>query len=84
MTNTISELLLPHPPGSPAILALDSSVQGQGLGADLLVFVLDVVVTAARRAGGRAVLVDAIDDEARGFYEHHDFERVPWGGRTAS
>jgi GNAT superfamily N-acetyltransferase len=65
----------------PAILlgklALEASIQGQGLGAELLVFALDVVVTAARRAGGRVVLVDAIDDGARAFYEHHDFERLP-------
>lgn len=50
------------------------------MGADFRVFAIDVVVTAARRAGGRVVLVDAIDDEDRAFYEHHDFERVP--GRT--
>lgn len=60
-----------------AKLALDSSVQGQGLGAELLVFALDIVVTAARRAGGRVVVVDAIDDDARSFYEHHDFELLP-------
>lgn len=60
-----------------AKLALDSAVQGQALGSDLLVFALDVVVAAARRAGGRVVLVDAIDDEARAFYEHHDFELLP-------
>lgn len=60
-----------------AKLALDSAVQGQGLGSELLVFALDVVVTPARRAGGRVVLVDAVDDEARAFYEHHDFELLP-------
>lgn len=63
-----------------AKLALDSAAQGQGLGSELLVSALDVVVAAARRAGGRVVLVDAIDDEARAFYEHHDFELLP--GRT--
>ncbi|MFN8105283.1 MAG: GNAT family N-acetyltransferase [Acidimicrobiia bacterium] len=72
-------------PGAPeqipavllAKLALDSAVQGQGLGSELLVFALDVVVAAARRAGGRVVLADAVDDEARAFYEHHDFELLP-------
>lgn len=63
-----------------AKLALDSSVQGQGLGSELLVSALDVVINAARRAGGRVVLVDAIDDAARAFYERHDFELLP--GRT--
>jgi len=65
----------------PAILlakfALDSTIQGRGLGAELLVRALDTVLVAARRAGGRVVLVDAIDDEARAFYEHHDFQSLP-------
>lgn len=60
-----------------AKLALHESVQGQGLGAELLVRALDTIVTAARRAGGRVVLVDAIDDQARAFYEHHDFRPLP-------
>lgn len=60
-----------------AKLALDSSLHGQGLGSELLVVALDVVIAGARRAGGRVVLVDAIDDEARSFYEHHDFESLP-------
>lgn len=60
-----------------AKLALDASVQGQGLGSELLVFALDIILSAARRAGGRVVLVDAIDDVARAFYERHDFERLP-------
>lgn len=60
-----------------AKLALDVSVHGRGLGSELLVHALDVVITAARRAGGRVVLVDAIDDDARAFYEHHDFALLP-------
>lgn len=60
-----------------AKLALDSTVHGQGLGADLLVHALDTVLAAARRAGGRVVLVDAIDESARAFYEHHDFQQPP-------
>lgn len=60
-----------------AKLALDSTIHGRGLGAELLVHALDTVLAAARRAGGRVVLVDAIDDEAREFYEHHDFQQLP-------
>ena len=60
-----------------AKLALDSTMHGRGLGAGLLVHALDTVLAAARRAGGRVVLVDAIDDEAREFYEHHDFQQLP-------
>jgi len=60
-----------------AKLALDSTIQGRGLGAELLVQALDTVLVAARRAGGRVVLVDAIDDEAQAFYERHDFQLLP-------
>ncbi|NLD77466.1 MAG: GNAT family N-acetyltransferase [Acidimicrobiales bacterium] len=79
-----SRLARGAPEQIPAILlaklALDSSLQGQGLGAELLIAALEVVVTAARSAGGRVVLVDAIDDVARTFYEHHDLELLP--GKT--
>lgn len=60
-----------------AKLAVDRSIQGQGLGAELLVRALDIIVDAARRAGGRVVVVDAIDDTAKAFYEHHDFQALP-------
>lgn len=60
-----------------AKLALGTSLQGQGLGSELLVHALETIVGAARRAGGRVVLVDAIDNHAKEFYEHHDFEPLP-------
>jgi GNAT superfamily N-acetyltransferase len=60
-----------------AKLALDESVHGQGLGAELLVFALETIIDAARLAGGRIVVVDAIDDNATRFYEHHDFQSLP-------
>ncbi len=60
-----------------AKLALDVSLQGQGLGGELLIAALEVIVTAARRGGGRVVVVDAIDDTARSFYERHDFTPLP-------
>jgi GNAT superfamily N-acetyltransferase len=59
-----------------AKLALDSTMHGSGLGRDLLVHALATILDAARRAGGRVVLVDAFDDEARAFYERHDFEAL--------
>ena len=59
-----------------AELAVDRSIQGQGLGAELLVRALDTIVDAARKAGGRVVLVQAIDDTAKAFYEHHDFQAL--------
>lgn len=60
-----------------AKLALSSTHQGQGLGADLLVTAVRTIVTAARSAGGKLIVVDAIDDAAAAFYEHHDFEPLP-------
>ena len=60
-----------------AKLALSEHVQGQGLGAELLVRALATILEAARAAGGRVVIVDAIDDAAAAFYRHHDFESLP-------
>ena len=60
-----------------AKLAVDRGVQGHGLGSDLLIKALETIVEAARAAGGKIVVVDAIDENARTFYEHHDFEVTP-------
>lgn len=60
-----------------AKFALDIQVQGQGLGSDLLVEALAMIVEASRIAGGKLIVVDAVDESARAFYEHHDFEAVP-------
>ena len=60
-----------------AKLALDERIQGQGIGSELLVHALSTIVSAARRASGRVVIVDAIDESARTFYEHQDFIRLP-------
>ena len=64
-----------------AKLALDRSHQGAGLGSELLVSAISTVVEAARIAGGRLIVVDAISDQARGFYEHHDFLPLPGNDR---
>lgn len=60
-----------------AKLALSRELHGSGLGAELLVAALREIVRAARVAGGKLVVVDAIDEAAAAFYEHHDFQRVP-------
>lgn len=60
-----------------AKLALDRAHHGQGLGAELLVRALQTTLVAARAAGGKVVVVDAIDDGAARFYEHHDFVPLP-------
>jgi predicted N-acetyltransferase YhbS len=60
-----------------AKLALSADLHGQGLGAELLVRALDTIIDAARAAGGKIVVVDAIDEGAAAFYRHHDFEPLP-------
>ena len=61
-----------------ARLALDVSLHGQGLGSELLIDALQVSVAAGDRAGGRLIVVDAIDRGAHDFYRHHGF--VPIAG----
>ena len=62
-----------------AKLALASDLQraGRGNGSLLLVDALRWLLGAARQAGGKVVLVDAIDDAAVGFYQHHGFSPTP-------
>lgn len=67
------------PQSIPAILlarlALDSRLHGRGLGQQLLVDALSRAVAAVVAAGGRLLMVDAIDQRAASFYEHHGFRR---------
>jgi GNAT superfamily N-acetyltransferase len=60
-----------------AKLALHARLHGRGLGAELLVHALTTIVVAARSAGGRLVVVDAVDESAASFYRAHDFQPSP-------
>ena len=75
----ISKGLARHP--IPVILlarlAVDKDEQGGGLGKALLKDALARIAQAADIVGARAVLVHAIDQQARKFYEHFDFEPSP-------
>ena len=62
-----------------ARLAVDRRQQGHGIGKGLLKHALDRIAVAADIVGARAVLVHAIDEEARAFYEHFGFEEFPAG-----
>ena len=57
-----------------ARLAIDKAEKGTGLGKALLKDALARIAHAADIVGARAVLVHAIDEQARTFYEHFDFE----------
>lgn len=59
-----------------ARLAIDMSEQGRQLGGHLLVDALRRCVRGGREFGARAVVVDALNEEAAAFYEHFDFHRL--------
>lgn len=75
----ISKGLAKHPIGVILLarLATDTQEQGKGLGKALLKDALLRIMSAADAIGARAVLVHAIDEKARKFYEHFGFERSP-------
>jgi GNAT superfamily N-acetyltransferase len=60
-----------------ARLALAGELRGTGLGGILLHDALSRAVTASQQVGGRYVVVDAIDENARRFYEHYGFVATP-------
>jgi GNAT superfamily N-acetyltransferase len=60
-----------------ARLAVDETVQGQGIGAFLLRDAMTRAAAAAGRLGIRALLVHALHDEARAFYLRHGLESSP-------
>jgi GNAT superfamily N-acetyltransferase len=60
-----------------ARLALDRSLHRQGLGGALLAEALTRVLAATETVAARFVVVDAIDEHAAAFYEHHGFRRIP-------
>jgi GNAT superfamily N-acetyltransferase len=57
-------------------LAVDRSVQGQGLGALLLVDALRRSLSISEQVGVRAVEVDALDEPARNFYLKFGFRAL--------
>lgn len=71
---------LPMGLDAPAVLigrlAVDRSVQGQGLGDILLIDAFRRIQYLADRIGILAAVVDAIDDQARRFYLHKGFEEL--------
>lgn len=66
-----------HPDPIPILLlarlALDKHEQGRGIGAELLSDALRRAVVGAWHYGARALVVDAVDERAFGFYRHHGF-----------
>lgn len=75
----IAKGLANHPIGVVLLarLAVDKTQQGKGLGKALLFDALSRIEEAADIVGVRAVLVHAIDDAARHFYQHFGLEESP-------
>lgn len=57
-----------------ARLAIDRSMQGKGMGAVLIFDALKRAAEVAEISATYAVIVDAIDEKAKTFYEHYHFE----------
>jgi GNAT superfamily N-acetyltransferase len=70
-----------NPAQIPAVLlarlALDKTLHGQGHGGALLADALHRIVVATQTVAARFVVVDAIDEAAHSFYEHHGFRGIP-------
>ena len=60
-----------------ARLAVDIRAQGMKLGAALLRDALQRCIQVSQNAGVRALLVHALHDKARQFYEHFGFKATP-------
>jgi GNAT superfamily N-acetyltransferase len=57
-------------------LARDLSSRGQGIGSLLLALAVERCLEVRHSIGGYALLVDAKDEPAARFYEHHGFRRL--------
>ena len=57
-----------------ARIAVDKSAQGTGIGAALMSNAFRSAVSAGQSVAFRAIMVDALDDEALGFYKKYGFE----------
>ena len=72
---------LPNYPQVPATLlgrlAIDSRYQGSGYGEIMLIDALRRVLQATTEVASFAVVVDAINDRARSFYEQYSFCAFP-------
>lgn len=60
-----------------ARLAVDRKAQGLHLGAALLQDAVNRAVAVSQNAGVRALLVHALHEKARQFYEHYGFQSSP-------
>ena len=67
----------PLPVVTLAWLGVRGNLQGRGLGERLLADALAHCHRVKREIAFIAVLIDALDEKTRAFYERHDFKRLP-------
>lgn len=67
----------PVPAARIGRLAVDRSVQDSGLGARLLIDALKRIYLSSGQVAVKVVLVDALNEPARAFYEHFGFIPLP-------
>ena len=65
-----------------ARLAVDQRVQGIKLGAGLLQDAVNRAVVVSQNAGVRALLVHALDDRGKQFYQYYGFQQSPQHSMT--
>ncbi len=58
-------------------LAVDQTAQGMSLGSALLKDAVERAVTVSQNTGVRALLVHALNEQARTFYTHYGFQPSP-------
>jgi predicted GNAT family N-acyltransferase len=75
---------LPRYPYLPATLlgrlAINQASRGQGLGELLLIDALSRAYGATKQVASIAVVVEALDSDAVGFYQHYGFQRFHGSG----
>lgn len=59
------------------ILAIDKKYQGTGIGKILLIDALKRSYGISNEIGSFGIIVDPIDEEAKGFYQKYDFIELP-------
>jgi GNAT superfamily N-acetyltransferase len=63
-------------------LAVDRTLQGNGIGRGMLKDALSRITKASELVGARAVIVHAVDHEAVPFYARYGFRAFPMGNQT--
>jgi GNAT superfamily N-acetyltransferase len=58
-------------------MGVDQKEQGNGYGALLLVDAIQRCARVSQEVGVHAIIVDALDDNAKAFYAHHGFIELP-------